>query len=199
MAQNKLQWKIIAKGNILPCQSFLRKKDGEILKLSTTGGVKVGQDCYYLPVDEVINVIKDYPIEGGELTGKDIDTIALEHVKKCKAFTSLEQSRKLAKFLPLESADMYYFDDNGEEPNFKVRNGITYYYDSEDFLCCWSLAALLGVLPEGTRLLKSTNISSIGDVKYHIECPKGNIDKWFDNPVDACVAMIEKLHELKKL
>lgn len=63
MATNKLQWKRIAKEDRLPCQSFLRKKDGEILKLSTSGGVKVGQDCYYLPVDEVINVIKDYPVE----------------------------------------------------------------------------------------------------------------------------------------
>lgn len=27
---------------------------------------------------------------------------------KCKAFTSLEQSRKLAEILPLESADMNY-------------------------------------------------------------------------------------------
>ena len=115
-----------------------------------------------------------------------------------KNYTNIEQSRKLAVILPLESADMYYFDDNGEEPNFKVRNGITYYYDSEDCLCCWSLAALLGVLPEGTRLLKSTNISSIGDVKYYIECPKGTINKWFDNPVDACVELILKLNELWK-
>ena len=53
-------------GEILPCQSFLRKKDGEILKLSTIGGVTVGQDCYYLPVDDVINVIKDYPVEVNE-------------------------------------------------------------------------------------------------------------------------------------
>ena len=66
MATNKLQWKRITKGDRLPCQSFLRKKDGEILKLSTVGGVKVGQDCYYLPVDDVIEEIKNYPIEESE-------------------------------------------------------------------------------------------------------------------------------------
>ncbi len=64
--KENINWKRINMGDILPCQSFLRKKDGEILKLSTSGGVKVGQDCYYLPVDEVINVIKDYPVEESE-------------------------------------------------------------------------------------------------------------------------------------
>ena len=61
--KENINWKRINMGDILPCQSFLRKKNGEILKLSTVGGVKVGQDCYYLPVDEVINIIKDYPVE----------------------------------------------------------------------------------------------------------------------------------------
>lgn len=64
--KENINWKRINMGEILPCQSFLRKKNGEILKLSTVGGVKVGQDCYYLPVDEVINVIKDYPVEESE-------------------------------------------------------------------------------------------------------------------------------------
>lgn len=67
MKEDKLpMWKPIKMGDKLPCQSFLRKRDGEILKLSTIGGVTVGQDCYYIPVDEVINVIKDYPVEVNE-------------------------------------------------------------------------------------------------------------------------------------
>lgn len=66
MANEQPSWKRINMGEILPCQSFLRKKDGEILKLSTIGGVEVGQDCYYLPIDDVINVIKDYPVEKSE-------------------------------------------------------------------------------------------------------------------------------------
>ena len=123
------------------------------------------------------------------------------------AYTTIDQSRKLAEILPLESADMRYEypsieKDEIQEPmngfhtlSFNLFKEI----DSFIYFPCWSLAALLGVLPKGTRLLKSTNISSIGDVKYHCECPKANIDKWFDNAVDACVAMIEKLHELKML
>ena len=69
-------------------------------------------------------------------------------------------------------------------------------YDKGD-IPCWSLAALLDVLPEGTRLLKSTNISSVGDIQYHCDCPKGNVDDWYDNPVDACYKMIIKLNEQK--
>ena len=126
-----------------------------------------------------------------------------------KSFTSLEQSRVLAKILPLESADMYYFDDNGEEPKFKVRNDITYYYDSEDCLCCWSLAALLDVLPNNKHI--STTLSRGG---WKIE-PTEYVDNWWceyedeihtknfsisaDNPVDACVEMIIHLNELKML
>lgn len=119
-----------------------------------------------------------------------------------KSFTNLEQSKVLAKILPLESADMFY----NEEPDETYRKDIvdTKYpmviregqkHRLEEYgIPCWSLAALLDVLPKGTRLLKSAT-----DDTYHCDCPKGNIDKWFDNPVDACVAMIEKLHELKML
>ena len=56
-------WKRIKQGDKLPCQSFLRKYDGEILRLTTTGGVTVGQDCFYLPVENVIEEIRKYPIE----------------------------------------------------------------------------------------------------------------------------------------
>ena len=122
-----------------------------------------------------------------------------------KSYTDLEQSKKLAKILPLESADMYYI--SGDECDICFGSGI--YKDIADWLSdgtprpadipCWSLAALLGVIPEGTRLLKSTNISSVGDTKYHCDCPKGNIDEWFDNAVDAAYKMILKLYEMKLL
>lgn len=81
MATNKLQWKIIANGDKLPCQSFLRKKNGEILKLPTDAGIKVGQDAYYLPVDDVIEVIRNYPIEESEdeRIRKCIEDLIKEH------------------------------------------------------------------------------------------------------------------------
>lgn len=107
-----------------------------------------------------------------------------------KSYTDLEQSKKLAEILPLESADMYYGYGKDKPEFLPISDG--------DVKClsqpCWSLAALLGVLPKTTRLLKSAT-----DDTYHCDCPMGNINKWFDNPIDACVAMIEKLHELNLL
>lgn len=117
---------------------------------------------------------------------------------KCKAFTSLEQSKKLAEILPIESADMWWswFSDP-----FDYINGGEYATEPllhkpvcnpKKIIPCWSLTALLDILPEETRLLKSAT-----DDTYHCDCPKGNIEKWFDNPVDACYEMILKLHEQK--
>ena len=111
-----------------------------------------------------------------------------------KSYTDVDQSKKLAGILPLESADMYYepavgFCTEPSEPRF---GDIKYAHPRS--IRCWSLTALLSVLPEGTRLLKS----AINDT-YHCDCPKGNIDKWFDNPVDACYEMIMRLNELNLL
>ena len=116
-----------------------------------------------------------------------------------KSYTDLEQSRKLAEIVSIDTADMWY-DNDGESiaGRPEVRCGSFIGLASKN-IPCWSLAALLGVLPNGTRLLKSTNISSIGDVKYYCDCPKLNIDKWFDNSVDVCVAMIMRLNELNLL
>ena len=131
-------------------------------------------------------------------------------IKNC---TDIEQSRKLAEILPLESADMYYKYvlpksnkinhipeiGNPKEALEWYNKGYTHFGKEplslkEYCITCWSLTALLDVLPKGTRLLKSTT-----DDTYHCDCPKENIDKWFDNPVDACMAMIEKLNELNLL
>ena len=106
---------------------------------------------------------------------------------KCKAFTSLEQSRKLAEILPLESADMYY-----EWPNKKIHFKDDKYNGMGG--SCWSLAALLGVLPNDTSLLYFDDAyQMVYDKKPYVISDK------FDNPVDACYEIITKLHELKML
>lgn len=134
-----------------------------------------------------------------------------------KSFTSLEQSKKLAEILPLESADMCYIWDYERQWYTSQLFGFIPNQDNEGVehtdIPCWSLASLLGVLPNNEHI--STNLSRGG---WKIE-PVEYIDKWFceyedevdedspckaftvsaDNPVDACVAMIEKLHELKML
>lgn len=131
---------------------------------------------------------------------------------KCKAFTSLEQSKVLAEILPLESADMcwqYQKDRWVGEPDYEEFPQFEHATDKRD-IPCWSLAALLGVLPNNKHI--TTTLSRGG---WKIE-PVEYIDEWFceyededspckkfsmsaDNPVDACVAMIEKLNELNLL
>ena len=119
-----------------------------------------------------------------------------------KSYSDLQQSKVLAEILPLESADMHYLYDY----NFEELESIPTITEEDDHFAlfpkdvrCWSLAALLGILPVTATLLKDENISNIGDVKYNCECSMVNTHCWFDNPVDACYEMIIRLHELNLL
>ena len=120
-----------------------------------------------------------------------------------RSFTSLEQSRKLAEILPIESADMWwlYVTAQGkhiammyEEPDPHYLARMESYGIKNAAIRCWSLAALLSVLPDYTL---QTN--SDGTVFVVSDSKKPMISDAYDNPVDACVAMIERLHELKLL
>lgn len=117
-----------------------------------------------------------------------------------KSYTDYSQAQILSKILPDESADMVYIatanDDIGDTLyTAEIKSEI---YISEDdaerIINCWSLAALLSVLPDYSL---STNTD--GTVFVVCESKKPMISDAYDNPVDACVSMIIKLHELKKL
>jgi len=118
-----------------------------------------------------------------------------------KSYTDLEQSKVLSKILPLESAD-YCWGIDAETLHY---NNSPYPCAWKDYTCkeyyipCWSLAALLSVLPVTAILLKDGNISNTGDIKYNCQSSMINIHKWFDNSIDACYEMILKLHELNLL
>ena len=120
---------------------------------------------------------------------------------KCRAFTSLEQSKKLAEFLPLESADMVYVhtvDLEGDEHyDIDFCNNQPLF---EDDICAWSLAALFSVLPDECECMALEHINyGNNHKKYFMHYIGGENTEDYDNPVDACVAMIEKLNELKML
>jgi len=114
-----------------------------------------------------------------------------------KSYTDINQSKKLTEILPLESADMYW-------RSLKLNGHISWtshikrleppLYDFEHYAPCWSLAALLDVLHDYTL---QTNTD--GTVFVVCESQKPMISDAYDNPIDACVAMIEKLHELRIL
>ena len=105
-----------------------------------------------------------------------------------KSYTDLEQGRKLAEFLPLESADMhwqYIEEDNGQLQWFYFPKDFS--INQHDNIPCWSLAALLNVLPSAT-------LDSSDDHYYRVHCNE-KFTEWHDNPIDACVEIIDRLHE----
>ena len=146
-----------------------------------------------------------------------------------KSYTDIEQSKKLAEILPLESADMHYGNFSpkglGYENKFsagltsytkeiKVYEELKEYYGIKNYngivawevIPCWSLAALLNILHSKAKDIPSLSGGGYKDGEYisdwclDYEFENGDYQKTFaDNPLDACVAMIEKLYELKIL
>lgn len=125
-----------------------------------------------------------------------------------KSYTNLEQSEKLAEILPLESADMWwlYITAQGkyiammhEEPDPHYLTRMESYGIKDAAIRCWSLAALLEQLPYPQLSKDKLGSGKIGWMVsvYPDDCRYDSC--WHNNPVDACVAMIEELHELKML
>lgn len=118
-----------------------------------------------------------------------------------KSYTDIEQSKKLAEILPIDSADMRYdeyisYIDG--TPKVGYKKGVT------DGIPCWSLAALLGVLPkyiDGSVLRMDIGENDFNlwfdDLSGIVNILLPDITK--DNPVDACYEMIIRLNELKML
>lgn len=119
-----------------------------------------------------------------------------------KSFTDIPQSKKLVKILPIESADMHWskdfdsswFVDLAEYTSVKIPKYVGKV--EEHLLPCWSLAALFGILQYPTLFQRADRkwgctVWIDATMPYSVE------DK--DDPIDACVAMIEKLHELNLL
>ena len=108
-----------------------------------------------------------------------------------KAHTNIPQSKKLAEILPIESADMWYCPypndaDWYDKPNIGKAELLL------NQLPCWSISALLAAIPIEHNL--HGYLTENGMV-YRVETLYAGNSKNYDNPVDACVAMIEKLNE----
>lgn len=127
-----------------------------------------------------------------------------------KSYTDLSQSKKLAKILPLESADNVIVSFGSREgaktvvmPKETLDVIRTSFADIRETTMCWSLAVLISVLPRF--------IEFKGD-KYYLRFMKEYVEYANDevsitgrclhttgnnNLVDACVEMILKLKENK--
>ena len=117
-----------------------------------------------------------------------------------KICTNIEQSKKLAEFLPKESADMYWSIDEIPFLAFPVNDIVTdwEYAEENGILPAWSLAALLGILPRIEHLKPFIDLSPKLNseevaIYYHSEDSPYIVR---DNLVDACYELIIKLHEL---
>lgn len=113
-----------------------------------------------------------------------------------KICTSIEQSKKLLELgIDINTADMHYYKDSfgyyieGLYNSKDLKDGFE--LKGIEYIPCWSLAALLGVFP----MVVGRDL----DMYCCWQNSKNLHSRHYDNPVDACVDMIEKLHELKIL
>jgi len=124
-----------------------------------------------------------------------------------KSYTDIGQSKKLAEILPLESADMwyqrkvyythgYYKIDCGREHVYAEKPD---YEDASPITPCWSFAALLNVLPDGTDIIKDKSDTENEKYMCTVGIKDDIISTFANNPVDACVKMIIRLNELNLL
>ena len=127
-----------------------------------------------------------------------------------KSFTSLEQSRKLAEILPLESADAFYpwrelmkDYDSIYVPEKMLMSDI-----EENDILAWSLAALLEQLPyelcDDDGNSSYLQINKEDDVYQLVSTdPYGDFESIetnrYNHFVDACYELILKLYELNLL
>ena len=132
-----------------------------------------------------------------------------------KSYTDIEQSKKLVEILPIESADMAWCNNSIKEINYTDKYSANLYTVKEmkdafdkalvgwdkywELIPCWSLTALLNELPNGIDVIKEEADTENERYTCTIGINDDIISTFADNPVDVCVEMIEKLHNLKML
>jgi len=134
-----------------------------------------------------------------------------------KNYTDISQSRKLVDILPIESADMIWANDNDVivvPYDMATRENVLH-----DFIPCWSLTALLDILPNEIitdnrfechyqihiRKYDGGDNTTLYQIAYGND--RGSSGSWHDmintgekeSLIDCCVQMIIKLNELKML
>lgn len=118
----------------------------------------------------------------------------LEFMAITKSYTDFSQSKRMAEILPLESADGHWFDGYlGVNYSLEARD--LYYTTNYEYLPAWSLDALLKIIGHYTlqTVSKDKKVFIVSEGNYPI-CSDD-----YSEPIDACVAMVEKLHELNLL
>ena len=126
-----------------------------------------------------------------------------------KSYTDLEQSKKLAKILPLESADACWTNHMFDSllSSWRIESTPPQEYKSllDRFVVrgyliepAWSLAALLSVISKPDLVQKSKGTWLVRSWVSAYPWSPWRVDGC-SSPVDACVEMIIKLHKLDLL
>ena len=114
-----------------------------------------------------------------------------------KSYTDVEQSKKLAEILSIESADCYWDYDEMQkfhriswfEDGFNKHSQLLF---NKNNVCAWSLAALLDIIPYSSlhKTFRGWRCDSYN--KEGTTCILGND---MDNAIDTCYELIIELHE----
>jgi len=120
-----------------------------------------------------------------------------------KAYTDIEQSKRLADILPIESADMAWCNNSIRGVNYTDEYSANLYTVKEMQECfdkalngwdkywklipCWSLSALLAQMP-------CVELVSSNDGHYRAFW-HDRFSEWHTNAVDACVELITRKEE----
>ena len=130
-----------------------------------------------------------------------------------KSYTDIEQSKKLAEILPVESADQTWEIIAMAGANLDVPEKMEYWHNgntpcflnSKIGIPCWSLAALIDQLEdvicdedgnEYELVIKKEGVQY--DIYYLNICGEQEIielDRFYDDLIDCCYEMILKLKE----
>lgn len=119
-----------------------------------------------------------------------------------KTHTDVNQAKRLAEILPLNSADCFYrrFTDHYNTAQYTLE---MYPYnkgaDKKHDLPCWSLALLLDMLKDNIKIEKTQLDQS--DIFTYSIIGDGYDYKTHEHEelIDACYEMIVKLHEKNEL
>ena len=112
-----------------------------------------------------------------------------------KSYTDIEQSRKLAEILPLESADMCYPKD-AFEYNY-AKEPVCHYSGIGLAHPCWSLATLIDIIENIDKTQKVEVSFKHNGGKYWVDVHFDEFGSFcqdhelYDSKIDALIAMIE--------
>lgn len=112
-----------------------------------------------------------------------------------KSYTDLEQSKKLAEFLPIESADHFHIIGHlhTDGPRYEVIRPKNEVSDHDSYWPCWSLAALMNFLDDKAGLAKEYGLW------FCYDNGKSHCTKHYETQIDAAFEMVVWLKENGKL